>query len=156
MVLALRKLDKVLKDDRVKVKSGNDAFAGFEPVEELMGGPEECLEEIEDEADYIFLEEGDLKEVFEEEEVMAALATYRDIRDALNAQQKGRQYHHGGKGRGAPGKGRGKGGRYQRVHVEQLKLRTKCARCGAVGHWAKECRSPHPDRRAEGKRTLPR
>ena len=36
----------------------------------------------------------------------------------------------------------GKGG--SRIHIESLKLRTKCARCGMIGHWAREC-SNNPD-----------
>ena len=42
---------------------------------------------------------------------MEALATYKEIRGAINAQQKGRQYYRnpGGFGRGAPDKGAGKG-----------------------------------------------
>ena len=71
----------------------------------------------------------------------------------------------GGKGSGGAGrKGKGKGKQrptlsiknkdqakftrdgQMRVHVDMLKLRTKCARCGAVGHWARECKNP-PDER---------
>ena len=28
-----------------------------------------------------------------------------------------------------------------RVEIEELKRRTKCRKCGKVGHWARECRS---------------
>ena len=28
-----------------------------------------------------------------------------------------------------------------RIEVEELKRRTKCRKCGKVGHWARECRS---------------
>ncbi|OLP86862.1 DNA topoisomerase 3-alpha [Symbiodinium microadriaticum] len=45
------------------------------------------------------------------------------------------------------------GGKGTKVHVDLLKLRTKCARCGTVGHWARECRNP-PDER--GRQSLAR
>ena len=32
-----------------------------------------------------------------------------------------------------------------KVHIESLKLRTRCAKCGVVGHWARECTSPPDD-----------
>ena len=49
--------------------------------EELTGGQDKMLEDFEDEADYVFLEEGDLKQIYDVDEVMAALATYTEIRD---------------------------------------------------------------------------
>ena len=36
------------------------------------------------------------------------------------------------------GKDKGK----RRVHVEQLKLRTRCRRCRQIGHWERECQNP--------------
>ena len=35
----------------------------------------------------------------------------------------------------APGKGKGKG-RMNHVSIEQIKMRTRFARCGQIGHWA--------------------
>eukprot|EP00435_Cladocopium_sp_Y103_P036809 s2568_g9.t1 len=32
-----------------------------------------------------------------------------------------------------------------RVEVEELKKRTRCRRCGKIGHWQRECRAPVPD-----------
>lgn len=34
---------------------------------------------------------------------------------------------------------RGSSERGTKVHVDMLKLRTRCAKCGIIGHWAKEC-----------------
>ena len=47
-----------------------------------------------------------------------------------------------GKGKGAGKKGDGRAGAC--IHISMLKLRTKCAKCGQVGHWAAEC-SNQPD-----------
>ena len=34
------------------------------------------------------------------------------------------------------------------MRIEELKLRTRCGRCGAIGHWAKECNNP-PDEKGK-------
>ena len=132
VVKALRKLDKVVKE---KGKTGyltdvpeygNEIFAA-----------EGNVEDYEDESDgeYIYLQEGDLSEVMEEQDVMTALANYKEIRQALKDQRNGRGYY--GKGTGfAKGKGKGK---WNKVHMEQVKLRTKCWKCHQIGHWGREC-----------------
>ena len=95
----------------------------------------------DEDPDYIFLAEGDLDEVMDEQDVMAALAAYQDTRQALKDQRLGRGYF--------PGKGKGKVNSFQkgkekgkrRVHIEQLKLRTRCRRCQQIGHWERECKN---------------
>eukprot|EP00435_Cladocopium_sp_Y103_P059905 s740_g21.t1 len=100
-------------------------------------------EDVDDDEQYILLEEGDLNRIYEEDEAQLALATYQEVRRALNAQQKGRQYYGGGRSgaRGPAGKakGRGSGAGRRKIHIEELKLRTRCGRCGLLGHWAREC-----------------
>ena len=97
----------------------------------------------EDEDDnYVFLAEGDLDEVMDEQDVLQALASYHDTRQALKDQRLSRGYF--------PGKGKGKVDGFQKgknkgkrkVHIEQLKLRTRCRRCLQVGHWERECQNP--------------
>ena len=146
VVSCLRKLDKVVPTKATGAFLHEDVVEDeeFEPIEEVFVQDQE--DEVDDEQ-YILVEEGDLDRIYEESEAQLALATYQEVRRAINAQQKNRQYFGGGRARGpgAKGQGRGFGGR-RRVHVEELKLRTKCGRCGAIGHWAKECQNP-PDQR---------
>ena len=87
--------------------------------------------------------DGDLAKVFEESDIQEALAIYQEVRKALRDQKSNRSSWGKGSGRAfsGPFRSRHEAGA-RKVHVEMLKLRTKCARCGQVGHWAKECRNP--------------
>ena len=85
---------------------------------------------------------------------MEALATYQQVRQHLKGTRLRRKVDAKGGGKRARPKGgrpfgqpagKGKKGSQQtcearRVHVQQLKLRTRCRACGQVGHWSKECR----------------
>ena len=146
VVSCLRKLDKVTEG---KAKSSQAFLQGDlqeDALREDLAGDEEAHgDELDGEDDqFVYLEDGDLDRVFDESEVQIVLATYQEIRKAIQNNQKGRQFYRGGKGKGSSGSDFLKGKR--RVHIEQLKLRTRCAKCGTVGHWARECTSA-PDQR---------
>ncbi|OLP94116.1 DNA topoisomerase 3-alpha [Symbiodinium microadriaticum] len=170
----LRKLDKGVFD----VKRKNTAYLLDVDEVENEGEPNDATEvyaqndEVTDsdgDEDYVYIGEDDLKEVYDEEHIMEALATYQDVRRSLREQKTNRGFYPSGKGSSSAkgGKGRGKGfgkskpvldfkGRSRepmkfgkqgtKVHIDLLKLRTKCARCGAIGHWARECKNA-PDER---------
>ncbi|CAJ1427963.1 unnamed protein product [Effrenium voratum] len=75
---ALRKLDKVLKEDKTKSKNTVDVFAEYEGLEEHPGNQfEDAADDGGSEEDYVYLQEGDLQEMYEEGDVMEALATYK-------------------------------------------------------------------------------
>jgi hypothetical protein len=85
----------------------------------------------------------------DETELQVILATSQEVKKAIQMKQKGRQFYKGGakgKGRGSPCQDYIKD--KKKTHIEQLKLRTRCARYSTVGHWAPECMSPPDDRRA--------
>ena len=99
---------------------------GFEAAEYYGEDPSDA----DADESHIYIEEGDMDRIYSEEEVQLALATYQEVRKAIQMNQKGRKFYKGaqsGKGRGSQ-----QGNDYyknkQRVHIEQLKLRTRCAR----------------------------
>ncbi|CAL1165045.1 unnamed protein product [Cladocopium goreaui] len=136
IVKALRKLDKVVREKSGKSSYFNDEGEGLDEEAYMM--------EDEDEDNYVYVADGDLDQVFTEEEMMAALASYKEVRDSLREQRNNRGYYPRGKGFGGKNMTKGKG--KHRVHIEQLKLRTKCWRCGALGHISRECSAPAPER----------
>ena len=49
----------------------------------------------EEDDQYIFVQEGDLDQILEEEDVLQALTSYQEIRKAVKDQQKGRGHYKG-------------------------------------------------------------
>ena len=120
---------------------------------------------------------GDLEDdvVLSEDEAIAILANYGQVRQYLHKKALGRGFHkYPPPGGGRKGKGKGKihgirraitdgssvppppykkfnTARPKRWTKTSLMDRTKCARCGQRGHWARTCTNP-PDER--GKRRL--
>lgn len=134
IIQALRRLDKVIKE-----KSKGSYVAETEKVmasEHNYVGESEIDAEASD-GDHVFIAEGDLDVIYEEPEMLEALASYQEVRQALKDQRTNRGYFPG-KGSGGFGKG-GKGKGKFKVHREQLKLRTRCWRCQQIGHISAEC-----------------
>ena len=139
IIKALRRLDKVVRD------GGKSSKASYvqENVEAFAVEAENGEEEDSEDGEHIFLADGDLDQVYEENEVKEALASYLETRQALKAQRTNRGYFPNGyKKDGFKGFGKGKSKGKRKVHVEQLKLRSRCWNCGAVGHWSEECKQP--------------
>ena len=77
----------------------------------------------------------DEAEVFEEKDVADVLAvTWREKRKEISKMQKARRFSAATDIK-----------KQYRVEVEEIKKKTKCHRCGRIGHWAKECRLPRND-----------
>lgn len=133
---ALGKLDKVVKD------KGKTAYLADMNEHEQGGLLEDAegdwLEDDGPEAEnYVYVQEGDLGEIMDEEDVLSALASYKEIRQAIRDQKKGLGFY----GKGATAKGKGKNGGRWKVHTEQLKMRSRCFKCSQVGYWSKECQA---------------
>ena len=138
VIKGLRRLEKVTKEKSTKV-----IFDEYDAPED----PDYTFIEDDEGIDYVWVGEGDLDQVFEEDDIQEALATYQEVRRALQAQKTQRHQWSRDGGKGGGKKGKSQFGPFRarndagskRVHIDMLKLRTKCARCGQVGHWAKEC-----------------
>ena len=150
VVSALRKLEKVQRD-----RGGKHYLTADEVFSEEVDSDED--------GDFIYIGEDDLTQIYEESELNEALATYQQVRQAIREQRNGRGYFQpkgSGKSGGSHSASKGHkqvqnikfSGKGTRVHIDVLKLRTKCAKCGQIGHWAKECTN-EPD--GKGKSRTP-
>ena len=84
---ALRKLDKVLKEKPSKGHYLNQIEEDSEYVYHQDSTNGDGVEE-EDDDQYVWIAEGDLDEVMPEEQVREALASYKEVRNALRDQRK--------------------------------------------------------------------
>ena len=92
----------------------------------------------------VFYNNDDGQETIEENELLQILLHdrpafqhpgYRAVREDLNVAQKSRGFF----GPSRRASGRDQGLCMKRSSIQQLKLRTRCARCRKLGHWAREC-----------------
>eukprot|EP00971_Amphidinium_carterae_P078180 1546757-Amphidinium_carterae.1 len=81
----------------------------------------------------------------DEDEAEAILMAYQEARKSLNHRKLARGYFRKGDSSSKSssssnnkGKSGGKG-RSSSINIEELKKKTKCRKCGRVGHWAREC-----------------
>ena len=100
------------------------------------GGDEEKIEVDIPELEMFLAEHGSSSagvgdtDVFTESDVAEVLAvSWKEKRAELNKLQKSRRFAQAREVK-----------RSFKVEIEELKRRTKCNRCGKVGHWARECR----------------
>ena len=138
IIRSLRKLDKVIRDRGSKShyvmdsEEANSTFMGNIPDNEQE------MEETDEE--YIYVSHGDLDVIYDEKDMVEALASYQQVRQQLKEQKLSRGFYPK-KGFQNYGKGKGHGKDFGKVkvHREQLKLRTRCWRCHQIGHVSAEC-----------------
>ena len=106
-------------------------IAEEEPVETETGPAGEFFEDVESFlADHNLAGEGSDDIVSEDDAAEALAVTWKERRAEINRLNKSRQFSSADNTR-----------KSFRIEVEELKRRTKCRRCGRVGHWARECRA---------------
>ena len=116
VIRAMRRLDKV------REQSGPAKRSTY--FDEGEGESEDQEKESDHDEDYIYMEQSDLQDVYEEAEVKQALATYQQVRRALQEQKNAREYYPTekpkGKGRGRGTGKQGSGGAGARIHISML------------------------------------
>eukprot|EP00971_Amphidinium_carterae_P053825 1060073-Amphidinium_carterae.1 len=103
-----------------------------------------------------------------EDQAVSVYANYQQVRAQLHNTTLSRGYYDRGAQHGKGGKPSSKGGSYKgstkgqkgsgktqqaypfRTRLSELIARTKCARCGERGHWARSCTQPRENRPSQG------
>ena len=80
-------------------------------------------------ADHSFHEEPATMELDETEAAEALAASWREKRVEINRFRQARQFNQMNSAK-----------KSYRIEIEELKKRTRCRKCGKLGHWARECR----------------
>ena len=129
VIKALRKLEKVHRDQKGKTYVTEDVEGEGFQTEETYG-----MFDDDDDLNYVWIGEGDLTDLFNEEDLQHALATYQEVRRAIREQKTNRSSWSKGRGksqRKMPGRFKTKtDAEARRVNIDMLKLRTKCAHVG--------------------------
>ena len=116
--------DNSLSDLAMDDSEPTDHVTEFDDVEQLLAQHEVC----DDSAD---------TEVYPETEVADILAvSWREKRKEINKMQRSRKF-----GAATDLK------KQFRVEIEEVKKKTRCHRCGRIGHWSRECKMPRADQK---------
>ena len=99
VIANLRRLERVVTEQTGKKAYGAEASEAEVYDEEWQEDSENQvfyeadLDDGEDDEQYVYLEDGDLGAIIEEDAMMEALASYQETRQRLREQQKGRQFY---------------------------------------------------------------
>ena len=131
-----RALGAGMVEDEVFLEASGDLS---EPWDE--GETFEDVEQFLAQHEMVEVENDDEPEIFAERDVADVMAvSWKEKRKEITKMQRNRRFS-----RAADLK------RQFRVEVEEIKKKTRCHRCGVIGHWSRECKRPRTEGKSSGK-----
>ena len=104
----------------------------------------ETFEDVEQflaQYEMVDVENDDEPEIFAERDVADVMAvSWKEKRKEITKMQRNRRFSQAADLK-----------RQFRVEVEEIKKKTRCHRCGVIGHWSRECKRPRTEGKGSGK-----
>ena len=131
-----RALGAGMVEDEVFIEASGDLNESWDEGETF-----EDVEQFLAQHEMVEVENDDEPEIFAERDVADVMAvSWKEKRKEITKMQRNRRFSQAADLK-----------RQFRVEVEEIKKKTRCHRCGVIGHWSRECKRPRIEGKSSGK-----